>query len=752
MPQRQKAAAVFLLVAAATALVFVQRPRETAEDGPASHAAQSSHAGSDLSAASDRAEVASFAGARPEIKGILHAVPSPGMPVPAHALRHRWVAVPEDLFTAKNSPFWAAKDERRLDLNLFPDLVLPVRIDRAEVLGAGRYGAWGEVEGRPGSRVLFAMAGDALHASVFDPELGSYSIEGAAPGHTMVIEIDPDFPLVCGGVRMPFLDQDAMGVIARRESAVGDPPDGTAPGAEAYQNGTPVIDVMVIYSLNVLGVAGSTNVASRIDLAMMEANSDLSRSGIAARLRLVHTASVDAQENGSFDSALERVRRTDDGIMDEVHALRDQHGADLVSLVVLNSNDATVGQAYLLSEPWSTGNAAFAFSAVKWDSLSGTSTFTHEIGHNLGCAHSRHNASSPGAYGYSYGYKFNDSTNTLWRTIMAYSPGLRSGYFSNPRLTSPPGIPGSLPMGVPAGQSGEADNALTIDQSAFEVASYRMRADTFAQGHLINVSTRALVGSGFRQLIGGFVISGPPKTVIVRAIGPSLALPPYNIPDTIQDPKLEIRPPGGAVIAANDDWMLSPNVAALQATPWPPTDSREAAEILTLPKGSYTVLVSGKNNATGIGLVEVYEHGRDGNKIINLATRGWVDTGFNVMIGGFVIEGAPGTTKRVLIRVLGPTLGEEPFNIPDSLFDPAARLYNAAGELLLDNDDWDFGPVQDQIIALGLAPGIRREPAMLIDIAPGAYTVIVRPFENPPPDGIQPGIGLIEVYEITTAP
>jgi hypothetical protein len=437
---------------------------------------------------------------------------------------------------------------------------------------------------------------------------------------------------------------------------------------------------------------------------------------------------------------------TNDGDMDEVHALRDAHGADLVSLVIYNSNSSTVGQAYLLSEPWSAGNTAFAFSAVQWSSLTGTSTFSHEIGHNLGCAHSRHNASTPGAYSYSYGYKFNDTLGALRRTIMAYTPGTQTRVFSNPRLNYQFGGP---PMGVPAGEPGEADNALTVDQSAFEVASYRMRADTFAGGHLINVSTRALIGTEVRQLIGGFVVEGPPKTVIVRAIGPSLAA--FNVPNTLQDPRLEIRPPGGAtLVAENDDWMDSPNAAALAATQWEPTDSREAAEILTLPAGAYTVIVSGKNNSTGIGLVEVYEEGRNGNKVINLSTRGWVDTGVNVMIGGFVIEGAPGTTKRVLIRVLGPTL--EPHGIAEWLFDPAARLYNAAGELLLDNDDWDFGPVQNQVIALGLAPGNRREPGMLIDIAPGAYTVIVRPFENPPPSGIQPGIGLIEVYEITTAP
>lgn len=750
MPRR-KTAVILAIVALATVFTLVRWPRTGT--GLASVDEDRSPAAPPR-AATARAVSGSFVPltvAQPVAAGLLRDAPPPGIAAPAHAKRHRWVSVPQDLFTAKDSPFWAAQEERRIDLNLFPDTVVPVKIEHAEVLGEGRYGAQGTIEGRPGSRVLFAMAGDALHASVFDPELGSFSIEGAAPGHTMVVEIDPEFALACGGGRMPFLDQDAMAALARRASAVAGETGGAGPSIEAYQDGTPVIDVMVVYSNTVLSAAGLNNVLSRIDLAILEANSDFDRSEIAARVRLVHTAVVSAQEDGSFDTALDRIRRTGDGFMDEVHALRDQHGADLVSLVILNSNDRTVGQAYLLNKPWSVGNADFAFSAVLWASLTGTSTFTHEIGHNLGCAHSRHDASTPGAYGYSYGYKFTDGGGTLRRTIMAYSPGAQTRVFSNPRLRFPLDDPGGIPMGIPAGQAGEADNALTVDRSAFEVASYRLRADTFAEGHLINVSTRALVGNDSRQLIGGFVIEGPPKTVIVRAIGPTLAR--FNIPNALQDPRLEIRPPGGAtLVAENDDWMQSPNAAALAATAWEPTDPREAAELITLPAGAYTVLVSGKNNTTGIGLVEVYEEGRNGNKVINLSTRGWVDVDSNVMIGGFVIEGAPGTTKRVLIRVLGPTL-EQYLPGETVLFDPAARLYNDAGELLLDNDDWDAGPLQDEVIALGRAPGNRREPCMLIDIAPGAYTVIARPFENPPRDGgIQPGIGLIEVYEITTAP
>jgi hypothetical protein len=752
MPLRRKAAVVALFCALIAIVVLLQRPR----GGSPETVASTEHSPQQIAAASqptsNPASSGTPSGVQSAVRGILRDAQSPGLETPPQALRHRWVVVQADLFTAKKSPFWAAKDQRRVDLNLFPDLTLPVKIDHAEVLGVGRYGAQGTIEGRPESRVLFAMAGDSLSVAVFDPELGSFVVEGVAPGVTIAYEVDPEFPMVCVGGRMPFLDQDAIAALGRRESAIGGPPSGPAPTTESYEEGTPVIDLMVVYSQEVLNAAGTNNVLSRIDLAIMEANSDFSRSEIAARLRLVHTEVVNVQENGSFDTALDRLRRTDDGFMDGLHATRDEYGADLVSLIVLNSNDATVGQAYLLNEPWSLVNELFAFSAVQWSSLTGSSTFTHELGHNLGCAHSRHNASSPGAYGYSYGYKFNDSGGTLRRTIMAYTPGAQIRVFSNPRLRYPLNDPAGIPTGVPAGETGEADNALTVDQSAFEVANYRLRADAFAEGHLINVSTRALVGNDSRQLIGGFVISGPPKTVIVRAIGPSLLPPPNNIPNALLDPKLEIRPPSSpdTLVAANDDWQQSPNAAALQATQWVPTDPREAAEILTLPAGDYTVLVSGKNHTTGIGLVEVYEEGRNANKVINLSTRAWVDTGNNVMIGGFVIEGAPGETKRVLIRVLGPTL--EDFQVPNALFDPAARLYNAAGEVLLDNDDWDAGPHQEEITALGRAPGNRREPCMLIDIAPGAYTVIVRPFENPPPDGIQPGIGLIEIYEITTAP
>ena len=142
------------------------------------------------------------------------------------------------------------------------------------------------------------------------------------------------------------------------------------------------------------------------------------------------------------------------------------------------------------------------------------------------------------------------------------------------------------------------------------------------------------------------------------------------------------------------------------------------------------------------------------------------------MFGGFVVRGgaAPGSTKRVLVRVLGPTLSRAPFGMSGTMEDPFMAVYNAAGELLIQNDDWstgaeggislhnDFNPTmrfysEKQIAATGFAPTNRREPCVMIDLPPGAYTVIVSPLEVIDPDPAvaqpaRPGVGIAEVYEI----
>jgi hypothetical protein len=134
--------------------------------------------------------------------------------------------------------------------------------------------------------------------------------------------------------------------------------------------------------------------------------------------------------------------------------------------------------------------------------------------------------------------------------------------------------------------------------------------------------------------------------------------------------------------------------------------------------------------------------------IINISTRSFVLTGDNVMIAGFIIQ-APGA-NTVLIRALGPTLGQPPFNVPNVLSDPTLELYNSNRVLIARNDDWQntviFGFItSDQrqaIINSGLAPAFALESAMIVTLPPGNYTAIVRGFNT----NIV-GNALVEVYD-----
>jgi hypothetical protein len=121
---------------------------------------------------------------------------------------------------------------------------------------------------------------------------------------------------------------------------------------------------------------------------------------------------------------------------------------------------------------------------------------------------------------------------------------------------------------------------------------------------LANISTRGKVETGDNVMIGGFVVGGAdPTKVLVRAIGPSLAQ--SGVAQPLADPVLELRDSNGGLIATNDNWGSSQQ-AAIKATGLQPKDSHESAILKTLSPGSYTAIVKGQNNTTGVALVEVY--------------------------------------------------------------------------------------------------------------------------------------------------
>lgn len=254
---------------------------------------------------------------------------------------------------------------------------------------------------------------------------------------------------------------------------------------------------------------------------------------------------------------------------------------------------------------------------------------------------------------------------------------------------------------------------------------------------LLNISTRMRVLTGENALIGGFIVTGTePKKVIIRGLGPSLTK--QGVPGALQDPTLELHKPNGSV-TTNNDWKDSQR-SDIEATTIPPSDDREAAIVATLPPGNYTAILAGKDGTTGVGLVEVYDISQPANaKLANISTRGFVDVGANVMIGGFIAGPSNGTLAKVLLRALGPSLAKA--GVAGALQDTILELHDRNGTILAENDNWKEGQ-QAEIKATGIPPTDDRESAIVTSLAPGNYTAVVRG------KGGATGVGLVEVYNL----
>jgi hypothetical protein len=242
------------------------------------------------------------------------------------------------------------------------------------------------------------------------------------------------------------------------------------------------------------------------------------------------------------------------------------------------------------------------------------------------------------------------------------------------------------------------------------------------------------VQTGNNVAIAGFIVEGTsPKKVIVRALGPSLNA--FGITDFLQDPTLKLQN-ASSVLLSNDNWESTVNAADI-AQEYRPGDPREATILATLQPGSYTAIMAGNNGTTGTGLIEVYDlDNLADSKLVNVSTRGFVQTGDAVMIGGFIAAGGNGNVQ-VLVRAIGPSLGQ--FAITNALPDPILTLIDANGTQLAANDNWK-NTQQTAIRQTGLAPGNDLESAILITVPAGNYTAIVAG-----KNGVT-GVALVEVY------
>jgi hypothetical protein len=197
----------------------------------------------------------------------------------------------------------------------------------------------------------------------------------------------------------------------------------------------------------------------------------------------------------------------------------------------------------------------------------------------------------------------------------------------------------------------------------------------------------------------------------------------------------------GEQIAENDDWhQNNAQEARIEAMNLAPADAKEPALLMELAPGAYTALISGVNQQTGIGMIEVYavDTSDQATALINISTRSEIGQGDAAMVGGFVIQGSG--EKTVLIRGLGPSLAAA--GIQDALPDPRLILFDADGNQLALNDNWENGAEADLIRMLPWVPTHPLESALLMSLPAGAYTASV--------DGADgaSGVGMVEVYVV----
>lgn len=253
-----------------------------------------------------------------------------------------------------------------------------------------------------------------------------------------------------------------------------------------------------------------------------------------------------------------------------------------------------------------------------------------------------------------------------------------------------------------------------------------------------NISTRANIGTGDNVLIGGFIVQGTePRKLLLRAIGPSLGT--QGVPGAISDPSLTLFNETGQQLGMNDNWKSSSQFEELQASGIAPTHDMESALIETVNPGSYTAVVRGVNNVTGLGLVEVYDLGLTAEaRLANISSRGFVGTGDNVLVGGFIVLTS---SQSVITRAIGPSLAQS--GISNGLSDPTIALHDSNGALVAFDNDWkDDAGQASQIVAAGLAPALDRESAVAALLSPGSYTAIVRGAGN------TTGVALVEIYNL----
>jgi len=264
---------------------------------------------------------------------------------------------------------------------------------------------------------------------------------------------------------------------------------------------------------------------------------------------------------------------------------------------------------------------------------------------------------------------------------------------------------------------------------------------------LVNISTRAQVGTGGNIMIPGFAVGGSgTETLLIRADGP--ALTQFGVAGVLAQPSLTVLS-GQTVVASNTGWGTNPSPSqiasvAAQVGAFPlASGSADCALIVNLTPGTYTVQVSGVGNTTGVALAEVYEVSSSGTRLSNISTRAQVGTGGNILIPEFVIAGSG--FEQLLVRGDGPGLAQ--FGVTGVLAQPSLSVLNSAGTVVASNTGWGTGSDPSQIASIASEVGAfsltsgSADSAQVVNLAAGAYTIQISGVNN------TTGVALAEIYE-----
>lgn len=343
----------------------------------------------------------------------------------------------------------AAAPQGRFALNLSPERRVAAVVARKQSRAPDRFTIAGRLESGPTDSFILVVEHDVAVGTIriaAAPRL--FQLHFLGQGTHLICEMDEDrYPPCAGGVPA----QPAAVPAAPAVRPASSPALPSAPFA--CQPLSTVFDTLIVYDPATRQAAGGTNAINALcQLAIDETNDAYDNSGVGARVRLVYRGEVTYTESGSFDTDLDRLTDGGDGQLDNVHTLRDTCRADFVSLWI--TNEAYCGKG------WCKAGEDKAFTVVSWTCATGNYSYGHEMGHNQGCHHDRENASSDCAeYDFSYGWRWVGASGQTNRTIMAYPPGRRVQYFSNPDVTFDGGA-----TGVAIGQNNQAHNAETINR------------------------------------------------------------------------------------------------------------------------------------------------------------------------------------------------------------------------------------------------------------------------------------------------